>query len=68
MLPFIKPIAGTKALKLYPVWGNEAYYQTDQTGFYFFLVRKNQKMLNKVTSHSSVTEFKKAARRIVDKL
>lgn len=52
--------------------GNEAYYHSDQTGFYFFLVRKNEKMfrlkLNKVTSHSSVMEFKKATRRIVDKL
>jgi len=52
--------------------GNEAYYHSDQTGFYFFLVRKNEKMfrlkLNKVTSHSSVMEFKEATRRIVDKL
>jgi hypothetical protein len=52
--------------------GNEAYYQSDQTVFYFFLVRKNEKMfrlkLNKVTSHSSVVEFKEATRRIVDKL
>ena len=52
--------------------GNEAYYHSDQTGFYFILVRKNKKMfrlkLNKITSHSSVIEFKEAARRIVDKL
>ena len=52
--------------------GNDAYYHSDQTGFYFFLVRKNEKMfrlkLNIITSHSSVTEFKEATRRIVDKL
>lgn len=52
--------------------GDEAYYHSDQTGFYFFLVRKNEKMfrlkLNKVTSHSSVTEFREATKRIVDKL
>lgn len=52
--------------------GNEAYYHTDLTGFYFFLVRKNEKMfrmkLNKITSHSSETEFKAVAKRIVDKL
>jgi hypothetical protein len=52
--------------------GSEAYYHSDQTGFYFFLVRKNEKMfglkLNKITSHSSEKEFKAAARRIVDKL
>src|SRR5829696_181715 len=51
--------------------GNEAYYHSDQTGFYFFLVRKNEKMvrlkLNKVTSNSSVVEFKEVTRRIVDK-
>ena len=52
--------------------GNEAYYHSDQTGFYFFLVRKNKKMirlkLNKVTSHSSVIEFKNVTKGIVDKL
>jgi hypothetical protein len=52
--------------------GSEAYYHSDGTGFYFFLVRKNEKMfrlkLNKVTSHSSVAEFKQAATRIVDKI
>jgi hypothetical protein len=52
--------------------GSEAYYHSDQTGFYFFLVRKNEKMfrlkLNKVTSHSSVAEFKEVTRRIVDKI
>lgn len=52
--------------------GNEAYYHSDQTGFYFFLVRKKAKLfrlkLNKVTSHSSVTEFKKATKRLVGKL
>ena len=52
--------------------GNEAYYHSDQTGFYFFLVRKNKKMirlkLNKVTSHSSVIEFKNVTKHIVDKL
>ena len=52
--------------------GDEAYYHSDQTGFYFFLVRKNEKLirlkLNKVTSLSSVKEFKEATKRIVDKL
>jgi hypothetical protein len=50
--------------------GDEAYYHTDGTGFYFYLVRKNQKMfrmkLNKITSHSSESEFKKVAKLIVD--
>lgn len=52
--------------------GNEAYYHSDRTGFYFLLVRKKEKLLriklNKVTSHSSAIEFKKVTKRIVDKL
>ncbi len=52
--------------------GTEAYYHSDQTGFYFYLVRKNEKMcrlkLNKITSHSSLPEFKEAIKRVVDKL
>jgi hypothetical protein len=52
--------------------GDEAYYHSDGTNFYFFLVRKGTKMfrlkLNKVTSHSSVTNFKEVARLIVDRI
>jgi len=50
--------------------GDEAYYHTDGTNFYFYLVRKNQKMfrmkVNKVTSHSSESQFKEVAKLIVD--
>ena len=52
--------------------GDEAYYHSDGENFYFFLVRKDKKMfrlkLNKVTSHSSVTNFKEVARLIVDRI
>ena len=52
--------------------GDEAYYHSDGTNFYFFLVRKGSKMfrlkLNKVTSHSSVADFKEVARLIVDRI
>jgi hypothetical protein len=52
--------------------GDEAYYHSDGTNFYFFLVRKDKKMfrlkLNKVTSHSSVTNFKEVARLITDRM
>lgn len=52
--------------------GNEAYYHSDGTGFYFFLVRKNEKMfrlkLNKITSPSSEMQFKTVTKRIADKL
>jgi hypothetical protein len=61
-----------EGVEVVPGLGNEAYYHSDQTAFYFFLVRKDKKMfrmkLNKVTSHSSVIEFKKVARHIADKL
>lgn len=64
--------SGHAGVEVIPGIGDEAYYHSDQTGFYFFLVRKNEKMfrlkLNKVTSHSSVVEFKEATRRIVDRL
>jgi len=50
--------------------GDEAYYHTDGTAFYFFLVRKGAKMfrmkLNKITSHSSETEFKNVAKHVAD--
>ncbi|MES1215696.1 MAG: hypothetical protein ABUT20_09270 [Bacteroidota bacterium] len=52
--------------------GSEAYYHTDGTGFYFYLVRKNEKMfrlkLNKITSHSSALQFKTVTKQIADKL
>lgn len=52
--------------------GDEAYYHSDGTNFYFFLVRKNEKMfrlkLNKVTSHSSVQNFKEVAKLITGRL
>ena len=61
-----------EGVEVVPGLGSEAYYHSDQTAFYFFLVRKNEKMfrlkLNKVTSHSSVMEFKEATKRIVDNL
>ena len=53
-----------------PGLGDEAYYHSDGENFYFFLVRKKEKMLrlkvNKVTSHSSEAEFKAVTRLIVD--
>jgi hypothetical protein len=52
--------------------GDEAYYHSDGENFYFFLVRKNKSMfrlkLNKVTSHSSVENFKEVARLIAVRL
>lgn len=55
-----------------PGLGDEAYYHSDGTNFYFYLVRKHEKMfrlkVNKVTSHSSVNEFKEAARRVAAKM
>ena len=61
-----------EGVEIVPGLGDEAYYHSDGTNFYFFLVRKDKKMfrlkLNKVTSHSSVTNFKEVARLITDRL
>jgi len=61
-----------EGVEIVPGLGDEAYYHSDGTNFYFFLVRKDKKMfrlkLNKVTSHSSVTNFKEVARLIVDRI
>ncbi len=63
---------GHAGVEIVPGLGDEAYFHTDGSNFYFFLVRKNEKMLrlkvNKVTSHSSRAEFKAVTRIIVDKL
>ena len=52
--------------------GDEAYYHSDGENFYFFLVRKDNRMfrlkLNKITSYSSVEDFKKVARLITDRI
>jgi len=52
--------------------GDEAYYHTDKENFYFILARKGVKMirmkLNRVTSKSNESEFKKISQRIVAKM
>jgi len=52
--------------------GDEAYYHSDGNNFYFCLVRKGEKMfrmkVNKVTIHSSASEFKEVTRRITDSI
>jgi ribosomal protein L24E len=61
-----------EGVEIVPGLGDEAYYHSDGTNFYFFLVRKDKRMfrlkLNKVTSHSSVMNFKEVARLITDRL
>ena len=51
---------------------DEAYSHADGHNFYFFLVRKGEKMLrvklNKVTSHSSEKEFKEVTKLIADSI
>jgi hypothetical protein len=59
-------------VEIVPHMGDEAYYHTDGKNFYFFLVRKGERMyrmkLNKVTSHSSEAEFKRVGKLIVDRM
>ena len=64
--------SGHEGVEIVAGLGDEAYYHSDGTNFYFFLVRKNEKMfrmkLNKVTSHSSEMNFKEVAKHIADKI
>jgi len=64
--------SGHEGIEIVSGLGDEAYYHSDGENFYFFLVRKKEKMfrlkLNKVTSHSSVTNFKEVAKLITDRL
>ena len=64
--------SGHEGVEIVPDLGDEAYYHSDRTNFYFFLVRKNKKMfrlkLNKVTTQSSESEFKEVTRLIVGKI
>ena len=64
--------SGHEGVKVEPGLGDEAYYHSDGTGFYFYLVRKDKKMfrlkLNQVTSHASVINFKAVVKRIVERL
>jgi hypothetical protein len=64
--------SGHEGIEVVTGLGDQAYYHSDGRNFYFFLVRKNEKMfrmkLNKVTSHSSEVYFKEVARLIVDKI
>ena len=69
---FYEANSGHEGIEIVPGLGDEAYYHSDGKNFYFFLVRKKEKMLrlkvNKVTSHSSEAEFKSVTRLIVDKI
>jgi hypothetical protein len=61
-----------EGVEIVPGLGDEAYYHSDGRNFYFFLVRTDKKMfrlkLNKITSHSSVTDFKEVARLITGRM
>ena len=61
---------GNQGVEVVPGLADEAYYHTDGRNFYFFLVRKGEKMfrmkVNKVTIHSSEKEFKEVTKRIAD--
>jgi len=52
--------------------GDEAYFHTDKTNFYFVMARKGRKVfnmkVNKITSSTSLDEFNKVAKQITDAL
>jgi hypothetical protein len=61
-----------EGVEIVPGLGDEAYYHTDGKNFYFYLVRKGEKMfrikLNKTTSHSSEDAFKKVGKFVVERI
>lgn len=68
---FIK-VANEKheGVKVIQGMGDEAYYHSDGNNFYFYLVRKGRRMLrikvNKITSHTSLKEFYRVAKKIAE--
>lgn len=52
--------------------GDESYFHTDSVNFYFIMVRKNNKVfnmkVNKITSFTSIQQFKLVAKKITDAL
>jgi hypothetical protein len=52
--------------------GDEAYFHTDGTAFYFIMVRKGARLfnikVNKITSNTSLDEFHRIAKKIADSL
>jgi len=67
-----KANSGHEGVEIATGVGDEAYYHSDGKNFYFYLVRKDEKMfrikLNKVTSHSSEANFKEVVKFIADEL
>ena len=67
-----KANSGHEGVKIVSGIGDEAYYDSDGKNFYFYLVRKNEKMfrmkLNKVTSRSSEANFKEVTKLMADEL
>jgi hypothetical protein len=61
-----------EGVKIIDNMGDEAYYHSDGNNFYFFLVRKRNRMfrikVNKITSHTSLKEFNLVSKTISDNL
>ena len=65
---FIKVGNEKNGIKVLQGFGDEAYFHTDNTNFYFIIVRKDKKVfdmkVNKTTSTTSVEEFNAVAEKI----
>jgi hypothetical protein len=61
-----------EGVKLLHAMGDEAYFHSDGKNFYFVLVRKGKLMfrmkVNKITSHTSLSEFNLVSQKISDEL
>ena len=61
-----------EGVKIVHDMGDEAYFHSDGQNFYFYLVRKSNRMfrikVNKITSHTSLEEFNLVSKKISESL
>lgn len=69
---YIKKANEKSGIKVLNDLGDEAYFHTDDENFYFIMVRKDARVfnmkVNKITSLTSLDDFNKVARQIVNDL
>jgi hypothetical protein len=63
---------GHDGVKVLERTGDEAYFHTDETNFYFIMVRRSRRVfilkVNKITSHTSLEAFHSVSKRIAGDL
>jgi hypothetical protein len=69
---FIKEANEHNGIRVLHDLGDEAYFHTDSSNFYFVMVRKGDRVfnlkVNKITTHTSLPAFNRVARKITEAL